>query len=140
MAFANDHAQAWEWYREEAVGRALKLVAGASSCDATEEHGGETCNPDANPTPRLSREDLFVTTKIHPRDFAPDRLRELFDISRSNLNVSDSFWAAARLNAGLVELANLPRQSHCVSFAMCLFCSATDLFCSATDLCGNFNL
>lgn len=38
-------------------------------------------------TPYVSRDDIFVTTKIHPRDFAADRLREMVQASRETLNV-----------------------------------------------------
>lgn len=36
----------------------------------------------------LSREDVFVTTKIHPRDFGAERMGNMVDTSKDNLQVS----------------------------------------------------
>lgn len=103
--------QAQEWYREEAVGRAVRQATSAetklppsrggatSGANDAEEgavqegDGGGSANRAEGMAPTsggmaLSREDVFVTTKIHPRDFGAERLGTMVDTSNSNLQVS----------------------------------------------------
>jgi diketogulonate reductase-like aldo/keto reductase len=56
-----DTAQAKEWYNEEDLGAALK------------KH------------PDISREELFLTTKMHPRDHGYERTKVVFEESLKNL-------------------------------------------------------
>ncbi|CAN0018619.1 unnamed protein product [Scytosiphon promiscuus] len=107
-----DTAQAQEWYREEAVGLAVKKAISGSP-EAGRNDGGEAFGAEGDgeaagesvgqgsdggdggtthATPEagaLPREGVFVTTKIHPRDFGAERLRAMVDISRSNLHGVD---------------------------------------------------
>ena len=72
-------SQAQEWYREDAVGRALKRATARSSGE-----GGEAMVSSPLAVPR---EDVFVTTKIHPRDFGLERIRAMLETSDGNLQV-----------------------------------------------------
>lgn len=114
-------AKAQEWYREDAVGLALSRALGserqteqaAASAEGhrveeahettdgiTIQHsedaaGGSSASAVASSSlPAKSRGDVFVTTKIHPRDFGADRLRAIVETSRHNLNVSAG-WSLA---------------------------------------------
>lgn len=88
--------QAYEWYREDAVGRALKrstepqLPPGEGK--GPEEEQQRILLPSGAP---LTRGDLFVTTKIHPRDFGPDRVAATMDTSIRTLEVGPPPLATA---------------------------------------------
>lgn len=107
-----NHLQAQEWYQEGAVGRAVKHATRVSrstesetltsSCIAVEpeDGSGSGCIDDvvhgpgvngehASASGALSRGDVFVTTKVHPRDFSSDRLRVMLEASRTKLDVRD---------------------------------------------------
>lgn len=86
--------KAYEWYREDAVGRAITQATAATadmqplsptSGGGEDEAVGRT--EDSRAAQALSREDISVTTKIHPRDFSPERLRAVVETSRRNLHV-----------------------------------------------------
>lgn len=93
--------QAQEWYREEAVGRAVRRATFAEATAPSGE-GGERENAintvegaaakeggSSGGGGALSREHLFVTTKIHPRDFAAERMSAMVETSNRNLQVGD---------------------------------------------------
>ncbi|CAM9544671.1 unnamed protein product [Ascophyllum nodosum] len=89
-----DTAQAQEWYQEDAVGRALKRATGVEQkTTPVEGEGGDAVAaegrvwlPSGVP---LSRGDVFVTTKIHPRDFSPERMGSMMESSVQNLEGVD---------------------------------------------------
>ncbi|CAM9524849.1 unnamed protein product [Ectocarpus fasciculatus] len=82
-----DTAQAQEWYREEAVGRALKQATSMKTDLSPREEGESTSAMSG--AALLSREHVFVTTKIHPRDFSAERLGATVETSSSNLQGVD---------------------------------------------------
>lgn len=103
--------QAQEWYREEAVGRAVRLATGLAEKIPTNRGGEDDAqggvaqegdgsgSTDGEETAAaalksasvaLSREEVFVTTKIHPRDFGAERMGTMVDASNRNLQVSAS--------------------------------------------------
>ncbi|CAM9556010.1 unnamed protein product [Ectocarpus sp. 12 AP-2014] len=83
-----DTAQAQEWYREEAVGRALKQATLTETDLSPREEEGESFTETSGAT-LLPREHVFVTTKIHPRDYGAERLGIMVEASSSNLQGVD---------------------------------------------------
>ncbi|CAM9482733.1 unnamed protein product, partial [Hapterophycus canaliculatus] len=88
--------QAQEWYREEAVGQAVRRATLVEPELAVRESGGrgrdgvEGGTTHAAPAAAaLPRESVFVTTKVHPRDFAAERMRAMVETSSSNLHGVD---------------------------------------------------
>ena len=61
-----DTAQAPEWYREDLVGEAIRAFLAS---------GGAT------------REELFITSKLHPRDHGAERAKAMLESSLTNLGV-----------------------------------------------------
>lgn len=106
--------QAPEWYREEAVGRSVRRAAISAETNPLSSKGGEALNPgeaeqeavqrgggrgraggaegveagrSESGAATLSREHVFVTTKIHPRDFSAERIGATVEASKTNLQV-----------------------------------------------------
>lgn len=109
--------QAQEWYREDAVGRAVRRATSAAEklppsregATSEEDHAKEVAALEGDGggianraggiqaarltsgVAALSREDVFVTTKIHPRDFGIERMTTVVNASNGNLQVSAKF-------------------------------------------------
>lgn len=85
----------------------------------------------------VPREDVFVTTKIHPRDFGAERLRAMVEASDGNLQVRgereavsaavavavDGFMSTVDTCVLLCFLRSLPWLVFLFSFSSVLFCS-----------------
>ncbi|CAN0050123.1 unnamed protein product, partial [Choristocarpus tenellus] len=71
-----DTAQAWEWYRENDVGQALEKAG--IDWDGKESNG-------KGRQEKVSRGDIHVTTKLHPRDHGREQARKRVEESRLNL-------------------------------------------------------
>ncbi|CAM9785058.1 unnamed protein product [Pylaiella littoralis] len=110
-----DTAQAQEWYREDAVGRAVRRATSAAEklppsregATSEEDHAKEAAALEGDGggiadraggiqaarltsgVATLSREDVFVTTKIHPRDFGIERMTTVVNASNGNLQGID---------------------------------------------------
>ena len=95
--------QAQEWYREEAVGKAIKQATLSAETNALSVNGGhasrvgeaeeglEAARPESGAAAAtLFRENVFVTTKIHPRDYSTERIGAVVAASKANLQVRAS--------------------------------------------------
>lgn len=78
--------QAEEWYREDAVGRALARASSNGDGGSVQSEEKEDAETDVEAA-LLSRREVFVTTKLHPRDFDAERSSIMVESSKRNLQV-----------------------------------------------------
>eukprot|EP00752_Nemacystus_decipiens_P003477 g3212.t1 len=92
---------AQEWYREEAVGKALNRATFSVETNPLSSNGGQAlkagdaeegvggARQESGPAATLSRQHVFVTTKIHPRDYGAERIGAVVAASSTNLRGID---------------------------------------------------